>query len=258
MEEVLQEVKEKKNIFYGFVNYRKELKNSKAIIDAVGATKDNHVILVKNPVIISKKDKDKYNFEKADKGLPACYNKIFDEAKKNGADYCFIIADDIIVNDTAIFQKYVDLAEKYKQEILMFPYNRNLNVALNKFPNPISRIKVSENETIDLVRYPDSDFMCVKMTDSLIRFDERLSALYLDYFINDNIKMGKIHSFGFFFDIKDSHQYISRSDDPAIKQLFTDIEVQQDSQIREGEELSLSEDLNAVVAYVDDVLLGVV
>tara|TARA_R110002020_G_scaffold90534_28_gene220524 strand:+ start:2219 stop:2953 length:735 start_codon:yes stop_codon:yes gene_type:complete len=242
-------------IFYGFLNYRQEFENTKAILEDVNP--ENHLVLMKSVSSANFNDKKKYNLEKADESIPKCYNRLLKAAKEAGCDYCFLMADDIKVTDTSVFSKYTEFAGKWGQEVVMFPYNRNLNVALNKFPNPIAKIKVEADEVIDVARFADSDFMCIKISDDQVYFDERLEALYLDYFINDNVNMGKIHSFGFFLDLEHSHKYISR--DPSvgtIKTMFTDVQVERDSKIREGEQLSLSNNLNEVVNYVNGIKQG--
>jgi hypothetical protein len=241
-------------IFYGFINFRRSFDNTRKTLESLNITnKEDHLILSKTTGLGDFNDKEKYNFKVGDKSLPICFNTILKAAKDAGSDYCFLIADDVEVKDTSVFQKYIDLSQKFEQDVVFYPYNRNLNVALDKFPNPIARIKIGAEEFIDIQRFPDSDFMCVKISaDEPMPplFDERLEALYLDYFINDCVKMGKVKSFGFFLDIHNSHEYLGRTQDKTIKEVFTDVQVQKDTQAREGEQLALSNDLDSVVNHI--------
>lgn len=237
-------------LFYGFLNYRSDFDNTRAILESVKPEKEDHLVLVKSKSTLNFNDNKNYSVELADQSVPKCYNKLIEAAKAAGSDYCFLISDDLEIADTSVFEKYAELADKYNQTVVMFPYNRPLNVALSKFPNPISRIKTTDDETLDITRFPDSDFMCIKISDNMVKFDERLDALYLDFFINDNVKAGGVHNFGFFIDIHDSFKYIKRTKDKRIKTVFTDVQVQTDGNIRSGEKLELSADLNHLVKHI--------
>jgi hypothetical protein len=172
----------------------------------------------KNEVGMDYFDKQKYTITRAKKSIAESKNILLNHAKDNGYDYIFIIEDDIIIKDSSLFSKYIDLMDKYDIPVIFNPYTNPQNFVMKTRPNPCAIIRTSSNEEIDISRHVGSGIICFKVDKDMQLFDTELQSLEHEFYMWDLLQANKIPSFGFFLDIHDSFKYIEKSDDTRVRQ----------------------------------------
>lgn len=143
-------------------------------------------------------------------------NKIIDFAKEKypKAKYLFIIEDDVIVKDNSIFDKYIELMEKYELGVVFYGFDRTNT--LFKKPNPGLAVTVSkEGEEVWFNRFPCTSVIGFDLEKNNVKFNENLMMIEIDVYMQECANAKLIPYNGFYFDIQDSFKYFERQDIPT-------------------------------------------
>ena len=90
-------------------------------------------------------------------------NKILSKARAEGLEYIFIIQNDLEV-DKIVYEKYIELMKGYNLPCAFYSFYKSCNRLFTGSPNPIAKIKVTEDENICVVRKAIDTFICLNMS----------------------------------------------------------------------------------------------
>ncbi len=165
-------------------------------------------------IICSNKERPKdtkYHYIQADSNISRAKNSIIKKAKSLGADYLFILEDDVKVIDTSAFIKYKILMEKYNIGFVFYPYlGKNANRVINDKSNPCIIAKVNESEFVYFSRFYDSGVLGFDLNKNDLLFNEELIVLDMDEYLYRCKEKEIIPFSGFYFDIAESWKYFEK------------------------------------------------
>jgi hypothetical protein len=183
-------------------------------------------------------------------------NCALNHAKNNGYDYCFIIDDYITINDTTIYQRYIDLAEKFQFNLVMNGYgykhpNGQNNYVYNN-PNPVLRVWLDEKSSVLLNRFPCESFMLFKIRKDMVLFDERLKSLYLPQLLEKMVEKKHLPINGFNIDLEQSWKLITCSGSAKLDSIHTSQENFQSDMKIIGKKIDFSNDADKILNYINE------
>jgi hypothetical protein len=196
---------------------------------------------------------DKLSIKNADiltavESIAESKNMILQYAKDNNFDYCFIIEDDVKILYTSVFSEYINMLNQYEQPIVFYGFhNRN---RVFRRPNPAMVVGLRGTNILYLNRFPCGAFVLFKVSDDMQMYDTRLKWLENDYILADIAKHNDKLVLGFYYDIVNSHQYISRLDIPTARKNNSHF-IQHDLDIRK-ERITLVNTADSVLSYIKE------
>jgi len=227
-------------ILFGILNWNRPSNNVKKLLNKVG-THDKLVVT-------DKPGEFKVQTIVAKPNIAASKNLILNHAIQLRYDYCFIIEDDVKVVDNTSFEKYINLMEFFNLNFVMYGFD-GTNTVLKSKPNPaLTLTSPTTNNTFLVNRFPCSSVMGFKVSADMVLFDERLQMLETEYYALDSFKRKLIPFNGFYFDLNNSWNYFSRTDDVKLRQKTNDL-VRIDVDTRK-EKIDVSNNIDEVMTYV--------
>jgi hypothetical protein len=147
--------------------------------------------------------------------IAQCKNKIIDKATELKANYLCIVEDDIILKDSTIANKYIEMMGTYDLGIAMYSFD-NTNRAMGS-PNPSLKIKLDEDGNhIWVARQSCSSFWVIDLSRApILMFDEKSVLVESDIYLNCAADVKLIPFYGFYIDLPNSNQYFERLDAPT-------------------------------------------
>lgn len=194
------------DICFGILNWNRDIPTN-TIINKIPSMFYKDIVLCTNQNSTSKSLKT----IEATENVAASKNKILKYALDNGYKYCFIIEDDLKILDNTIFDKYISLLNDFDLNLVMYGFNKR-SLVLDEKPNPSMLIRVSENKTIAVTRFPCGGCMCFRVFSGMTLFDERLLVSENDMLTVQMKKDGNSKYNGFFLDWENSWNYFKRLD----------------------------------------------
>jgi hypothetical protein len=173
-------------------------------------------------------------------------NKIINFVKEmKKYDYLFIIEDDVIVKDTTIFQKYVDIMVKYDLGTIFYGFDK-VNTLFDKVPNPGLIVTVSKDgkEEAWFNRFPCTSVIAFDLKRNDIKFNDNLLMIEMDVYLQDCANEKLIPYNGFYFDVPESWKYFERQDVPS-ERIKTREMIDQDKKYLADEGINLVIESNA-------------
>ena len=207
-----------RKVLYAILNYRRSFENTKELYDSIPADNSEDIIIMRKASLnFHEKKQFKDVIIKPDKNIAKSKNIILNYAKKHGYEYCFIIADDMIIKDESAFNLYLNLMDKLEYKVLFYAYDKRNRVINNIKPNPCLAVRVEDDIEIFVSRIPCSSVMLFKIDDDMQMFDEKLNILETEHYLWDCKESGAIKSYGFFPDIARSWTYFENTGEEKIR-----------------------------------------
>jgi glycosyltransferase involved in cell wall biosynthesis len=156
-------------VTYNSENYYKDLFNS------IDQTKIDHLVTVNGGDEYSKKYGNHWVQHTVNKYPAVCRNDAINALLKADCDHIFIIEDDMIINDSDIFQKYIDTSKASGLKYFSFvstswesgePFNRaprliveySNNISVSLYKNMCNEFTYHHRSCYDKVGFYDSQF----------------------------------------------------------------------------------------------------
>jgi hypothetical protein len=205
------------------------------------------------PLVVATRFAKEYKtntIELTTENVAASKNKILKYAQEKKVDYCFIIEDDMEVNDLFAFDLYIGLMRKYKLGFTMYGYGNSVNKVLENRPNPALMLKVSNSETVYITRFCCSSIMGFRISDSVLLFNEEMHGLETENLCKTASEFKQIPFNGFFFDISESWKYFSRFQSKTSR--IKDNTLMQQDLTKIGGPISLERNADLLIEYIKD------
>ena len=211
----------KNRIMFGVLNYRDDVSSSLEIIQGLRTlTYDTDIILAtkNNLRRFWKSDDIKETIIPEDQiinientSIAKAKNELLKKARELGADYFFIIEDDVKIKDLSVFYEYTKLMETFGLGFCCHGYGEHINTIFQK-PNPALSVydDATKQDIYVWNRYP---FNVVTVYDLRINkelYDETLEFLELKEYVIRCKEKGLIPFLGFFMDVPYSWKKIGR------------------------------------------------
>jgi hypothetical protein len=211
-------------------------------------------------VLICTDDKSRWNeklykFIEADESIAVSKNKILNYALENGYTHCFIIEDDVFIQNKIIFLEYLQVMETFEINIMMYGFHNNLNKVLNGKVNPCMLITTKNHTPYCINRFPCSAFILYRIFDDMTLFDERLKVMEHDFLMQDLVDQDNYKFSGFIFDVYDSWNKIKKIPLDKIKKSNQEA-ILHDKEIRNVTELSMSNNGDEIIQHIVEKLRG--
>lgn len=196
------------NFLIGVINFSRDCERLMKILD----------IYTENAVLFSNNEECDFKIPE-DEYISKTKNRIIDYAKEKEYEYVFILEDDILIKDLTIFDKYIELMEKYDLDVVSPGYNNLSNKVFGKIDNYslIVNNYPSEGNKQYFGKIYNNEFIGLKVKDALY-FQEDLFIFENQEYFQRAFNEKKIPCFGLFFDIEKSGDYIEFLNLPSIRQ----------------------------------------
>lgn len=130
---------------------------------------------------------------------------------KSGCEHIFLIEDDILVNDSTVFQKYIETANESGLYHLIFGYNGVVNVDLNGHPAPKTIIEYKNAVQVALNRNCTRGFCYyhVGVIKNVGYMDEVFKNFWEQHDYSYRVvKSGLLPAYGWWPDLVNSYNYL--------------------------------------------------
>jgi hypothetical protein len=232
------------NVMYGILNHKRQNREFRGAIQRLHG---------KNVVVCSSM-KDYWNgfrcIEPAET-IQASKNLLLREAKKEGADFLFLIEDNIVPTNFRVFEDYIALMKKYNLNYVAYAYSNGMNKALGCIPNPILVVKDLDGSHLSVARFPGDSVIGIRVSQNFPEFDEKLKHLEAEKFVFD-IWKAKLHPFrGFHFDLFESWKNFKMLEKDELSRKKPSDEISADIQlVKEENMFTLDSDSVAVLDFI--------
>lgn len=191
---------------YGILNYHRPL--DQRLLKAIPDMRHT-IVCTDDPCRVESLSMRPKHILKAYDNVAMSKNIIIGRALSMGADYLYLLEDDIKILRGDIWQSYMELHRLLKYDVVMAGFIGNRNKVLGGRHNPSLNIKVNDHHFL-VNRNIGNGFTLLKLSKNMVLYDENLTNLEVEYMIDDMYKAGKLPSNGFLPDIVDSHTYVTR------------------------------------------------
>ena len=155
------------------------------------------------------KDLDYKYVTMSDKTLAHYKNNAIKYAKEHQYKYVFLIENDVVITDNAIFGKYIDLMEEYNLATVFYGFYGSLNTCMNDIPNPALNVTISESVTQTFIRMPVDAFVGINIQINTQEFNETFNIMEYNEFLKRCHDYKILPFSGFYFEVYESWKYFS-------------------------------------------------
>lgn len=215
------------------------------------------------PVIICTNRKDRIDltidprlvYVESSSNVAASKNLLINSANELGASYLFIIEDDVIVKDVSVFEKYIELMEKFKTGVVFYGFDRSNRILEGK-PNPCIIIKLNEQgDELYANRHCCTSVFGIDLKNNKELFDPNILVMEHEEYLQRCADKKILPFNGFYFDIPRSWEYFDRQDVPTERIKTVEIAKMDRKYIDENKiTLKLEVSADNLLAYVQKIL----
>lgn len=199
---------------YSILNWNRDYKKTLESLLFAKMTNDNKIILCTNQEVKS----DEMIVIKADTNIAKSKNMIIKKARELGAEYLFMLEDDVLIKDPLVFDYYLDKMEKYGLGMINYGFNKASNRVLKTIPNPSMIVKINENgEEEYFSRFPSSTLLILDLKKVEELFNENLLLYENEEFFQRCSQKGHHPFNGFYFDLPKSWQYFESTNEETMR-----------------------------------------